>query len=46
VFFPFARHARPAHRAIDEPGGIRLCGLMKSNYRIGTLPTCSLAAMF
>jgi hypothetical protein len=36
--FPFARHARPAHRVIHEPGGIWLSGIKKSKYQIGTLP--------
>jgi hypothetical protein len=36
VFFPLARHARPPHRVIHEPGGIWLCGLKESNYQIGT----------
>jgi hypothetical protein len=38
VFFPLARHARPAHRAIYEPGGIRLSGIKENKYQNGTLP--------
>jgi hypothetical protein len=38
MFFPLALHARPAHRVIYEPCGIRLCRLKRNRYQIGTLP--------
>ena len=43
LFFPLARHARPPHRVIYEPGGIRPCSMKRAKYRIGTLPRLLIA---